>query len=664
LEAREEKSVAEKQVAVPVPVNRDEQLHETLEKTWGDQPGLLGKLRSVNHKTVGKRFIITAFVFFILAGILAVLMRIQLARPENTFIGPDLYNQIFTMHGTTMMFLFAVPMMEAMAVFLVPLMVGTRSIGFPRLNAFGYWIYLFGGIMVFVAFFLNVGPDAGWFSYVPLAGPAYSPGKRVDFWAQLITFTEVSALVVATEIITTIFKLRAPGMTLNRIPLYVWAVLVMAFMVFFAMPTIALASTSLILDRLVSTHFFNPAEGGDPILWQHLFWFFGHPEVYIIFIPATGFVSAIIPTFVRRPIFGYTALVLSLISTGFIGFGLWVHHMFAAGLPRQGQGFFTAATMMVVIPSAIQIFCWIATIWGGKPIFKTPFLFVLGFFFVFVLGGMTGVMQASVPVDLQVHDTYFVVAHFHYVLIGGAVFPLFGALHYWFPKFTGRMLDERLGKLTFWLMFIGFNVAFFPMHILGLIGMPRRVYTYQALPGWATLNLLATIGGVILTLGVLVFLIDAIRSLKRGAVAGDNPWNAGTLEWATSSPPPSYNFLYIPTVAGRDTLWTQPPDQPVVVGLKSDVRQVLVTKMLDGEPDHIEEFPTPTIWPLLAAIATTGLFIGSIFTPWAVVWGSIPVAITLIGWFWPTKKATDERPPKEVKERLARRRQAEQGGTA
>jgi cytochrome c oxidase subunit I len=664
LEVRKETSEVAEQAAVPLPVSRDEELHETLERTWGDEPGLMGQLRSVNHKTIGKRFIVTAFVFFILAGILAVLMRIQLARPENGFIGPDLYNQIFTMHGTTMMFLFAVPMMEAVAVFLVPLMVGSRSIAFPRLNAFGYWVYVFGGIMVFVAFFLNVGPDQGWFSYVPLAGPAYSPGKRVDFWAQLITFTEVSALVVATELITTTFKLRAPGMTLNRIPLYVWAVLVMAFMVFFAMPTIALASTSLILDRLVSTHLFNPAEGGDPILWQHLFWFFGHPEVYIIFIPATGFVSAIIPTFVRRPIFGYTALVLSLISTGFIGFGLWVHHMFAAGLPRQGQGFFTAATMMVVIPSAIQVFCWIATIWAGKPIFKTPFLFVLGFFFVFVLGGMTGVMQASVPVDLQVHDTYFVVAHFHYVLIGGSVFPLFGALHYWFPKFTGRMLAERLGKVTFWLMFAGFNLAFFPMHILGLHGMPRRVYTYPALPGWATLNLLATIGGVILTLGVLVFIINAFRSLRRGAVAGDNPWNASTLEWATSSPPPSYNFLYLPTVAGRDTLWVQPPDQPVVVGLRSDARQVLVTKMLDGEPDHIEEFPKPSIWPLIAALATTGLFVASIFTPWAVVWGSIPVAIALIGWFWPREKQREERPPKEVKDRIAEERIARKDAKA
>jgi cytochrome c oxidase subunit 1 len=630
----------------------DEREHETLEKTWGDEPGFWGWLASTNHKTVGRRFIVTAFGFFILGGILAVLMRIQLARPENTFLGPDLYNQIFTMHGTTMMFLFAVPVMEAMAVYLVPLMVGARSLAFPRLNAFGYWVYLFGGIMIYVAFVLNIGPDTGWFSYVPLAGPEYSPGKRVDFWAQLITFTEVSALVVSTELITTIFKLRAPGMSLNRIPLYVWSIVVMAFMVFFAMPTVALASITLLTDRLFSTHFFNPAEGGDPILWQHLFWFFGHPEVYIIFIPATGFISAIIPTFVRRPIFGYTALVLSLISTGFIGFGLWVHHMFAVGLPRMGESFFTAATMMIVIPSGIQIFCWIATIWAGRPVFKTPLLFVMGFFFTFVLGGMTGVMQASIPLDLQVHDTFFVVAHFHYVLIGGSVFPLFGAFYYWMPKFTGRMLSERLGKWNFWLMFVGFNLTFFPMHQLGLKGMPRRVYTYLPELGWGDLNLAASAGGVLMTVGILVFIFNFFKSRRSGVLAGDNPWGASTLEWATTSPPPAYNFLHMPTVAGRDTLWTQPPDQPEVVGLRSDVRQVLVTKMLDAEPDHIEEFPESTIWPLMAALATTALFIGSIFTPWAVVWGTIPVALALIGWFWPNKRSAEERPPEEVKEKI------------
>ncbi|HYE15508.1 MAG TPA: cytochrome c oxidase subunit I [Pyrinomonadaceae bacterium] len=652
VESRADKALADEVV--------EEHEREALEKTWGDAPGLWGWLTTVNHKRVGARSVVTAFVFFVLAGVLAVMMRIQLARPENTFLGPDLYSQVFTMHGTVMMFLFAVPIMEAMAVYLVPLMVGTRNVAFPRLNAYGYWMFLFGGIMIFVAFFLNVGPDVGWFAYPPLSGPEFSPGKRADFWAQLITFTEVAALVVATELITTIFKMRAPGMSLNRIPVYVWAILVMSFMIFFAMPTVALGSACLIMDRLVGTHFFNPAEGGDPILWQHLFWFFGHPEVYIIFIPATGFVSAIIPTFVRRPVFGYTALVLSLVSTGFIGFGLWVHHMFAAGLPRMGESFFTAATMMIVIPSGVQIFCWIATIWAGRPIFKTPLLFVLGFFFTFVLGGMTGVMQASVPLDLQVHDTYFVVAHFHYVLIGGSVFPLFGAFYYWLPKFTGRMMSERLGKLNFWLMFVGFNLTFFPMHLLGLRGMPRRVYTYQPNLGWADMNLLASAGGVLLTLGVVVFIVNFFRSRRSGEPAGDNPWGASTLEWATSSPPPSYNFVHLPTVGGRDALWEQPEDQPVVVGLRSDVREILVTKMLDAEPDHRETLPNPTIWPLLAALATTGLFIASIFTPWAVPVGLVPVAVALIGWFWPKRKRKDDEPPDEVKERLgeetARRR--------
>jgi cytochrome c oxidase subunit I len=455
----------------------DAELHTRLTRTWRTGSSWVERLSSVDHKVVGRRYIITAFVFLCLGGLSAVAMRLQLARPEAKLLGPDLYNQLFTMHGTTMMFLFAVPVMEAFAVYLVPLMVGTRNIAFPRLNAFSYWVFLLGGIFLWVSFMLKIGPDAGWFAYVPLSGPEYSPGKRVDVWAQMITFTEVSALAVAVEIIVTVFKQRAPGMTLDRIPLFVWAMLVMSFLIIFAMPAVMVASTMLILDRLVGTHFFNPAEGGDSLLWQHLFWFFGHPEVYIIFIPATGMVSSIIAAFARRPVFGQLPLILSLIAVGFLSFGLWVHHMFTTGLPQLGASFFTASSMLIAVPNGIQIFCWLATLWDGRMVFKTPLLFVLGFFFIFVIGGLSGVMVASVPIDTQVHDTYFVIAHFHYVLIGGAVFPLIGAVYFWFPKITGRMLSEQLGKWNFWLAFVGFNVAFFPMHILGLQGMPRRVYT-------------------------------------------------------------------------------------------------------------------------------------------------------------------------------------------
>jgi cytochrome c oxidase subunit I+III len=618
-----------------------------LAQTWDSEPGFYGWLTTVDHKRVGRRFVVTAFVFFLLGGVLAFLMRLQLARPENTVIGPDLYNQLFTMHGTTMMFLFAVPVMDAMAMYLVPLMVGTRSISFPRLNAFAYYVYLFGGLMLYTAFFLNIGPDAGWFSYVPLAGPEYDPGKRADFWAQTVTFTELSSLAVAVVLITTIFKQRTPGMSIDRMPLFVWSMLVMSFMVMFAMPAVMLASTTLIMDRLVGTHFFNPAEGGDAILWQHLFWFFGHPEVYIIFIPALGMVSSIIPAFARRPVFGYPSMVLSLLATGFIGFALWVHHMFATVVPGMGKGFFTAASMMIAIPTGIQIFCWIATLWSGRPVFKTPLLFVLGFFFILVLGGLTGLMLASVSLDTQVHDSFFVVAHFHYVLIGGAVFPLFGGFYFWFPKFTGRLLNETAGKWNFWLFFVGFNLAFFPMHQLGLEGMPRRVYTYPASTGWGDLNLLATVGAGLIALSVLVFIANAAWNLKRGSLAPANPWRAGTLEWAVSSPPPSYNFDSVPVVSGREPLWEQ-AGQPAVIGLSDRSRQVLVTTLLDAKPNHRFSMPGPSIWPLISAVAVTILFVGSIFTPWAVVWGSIPVTVALIGWFWPKKKETEEETAEEV----------------
>ncbi|MFL5113406.1 MAG: cbb3-type cytochrome c oxidase subunit I, partial [Microvirga sp.] len=413
-------------------------------------------------------------------------------------------------------------------------------------------------------------------------------------------------------------------------------------MVIFAMPAVMLSSTMLIMDRLVATHFFNPAEGGDAILYQHLFWFFGHPEVYIIFLPGTAIVSQIIPAFARRRIIGYVALVLSIVSTGFLSFGVWVHHMFATGLPALGMSFFSAATLMVVIPTAVQYFLWLATLWYGKIDVKAPMLWVLGFIVDFLIGGLTGVMLGIIPLDLQVHDTYFVIAHFHYVLIGGAVFPLIAATYYWFPKFSGRMMSERLGRWHFWLAFVGFNLAFFPMHILGLQGMPRRVYTYQPEMGWGSLNLLATVGAVILALSFALFVWNVVSGARHGDVAGDNPWDAGTLEWATTSPPPPQNFSRIPLVTSREPLWAERQALPVIGGLAVDDRQLVVTTVTEARADIRESSPEPSIWPLLAAIAVSVLFVGSIFTPWAVVWGSIPVAIALVGWFWPKGSKEDE----------------------
>jgi cytochrome c oxidase subunit I+III len=617
---------------------------KALEEAWRDKPGILGRLSSIDHKVNGRRFIVTAMVFFGFAGLMAAVMRMQLAVPNNTLVGHDLYNQLFTMHGTAMMFLFAVPVMQGLAVYLVPLMVGTRNTAFPRMIACAYWLYLVAGVVFFGTLLFNTGADAGWFAYVPLAGPEYGVGKRADFWNVTVNFTEIVGLMIAVDLATVILKMRAPGMSLRRMPIFCWATLVTSIMIIFAMPVVMLAANLVQADRMVGTHFFNAAEGGDPVLWQHLFWFFGHPEVYFIFIPGLAFMSSIIPTFARRPMFGHDAVALSLIATGFMSFGLWVHHMFATNVPELGKVFFNAMSFMIAIPTTVQISCWIATLATGKLNFRTPLLFILGFFFILVLGGLTGLVLGSVPLDLQVHDTYFVVAHLHYVLIGGAVFPLFGAFFYWFPKITGRMLNERMGAVQFWLFFIGFNVAFFPMHKLGLDGMPRRIYTYAAETGWGTLNFIATCGAVVIALSMLLFVVNVFRSLKKGEAAPENPWGAGTLEWATPSPPPPFNFVRLPVVSSREPLWSREDEKgPThVSGLSAKAREGLVTTVLDAVPDVRYEYPAPSIWPFVAALAVSFWMLLSIFSVKGVLWGMIPPTIALILWFWPKKKEAEE----------------------
>ncbi len=607
-----------------------------LARTWSDAPGLWGFLTTVDHKRIAARYIVTALLLMFLAGFLALDMRWQLSVPENTHLGPQLYNESFSLHGSTMLFLVSVPVMEAMAFWLVPLMLGARNMAFPRLGAFSFWLYLGGVLTLWISHALNITPDLGWFEYPPLSGPAYSPGHRADIWAQMITFTEVAALAASVNITATILKLRPPGMTLARMPVFLWAMLVASIMTILAMPAIMLVTSMLIADRLVSTHFFSSA-GGDVLLFQHLFWFFGHPEVYIIFVPAVGFVSQIVETFSRRPLFGHSIMVLSVLAIGTLAFGLWVHHMFAVGLPRLGNNFYTAASMAIALPAGLQFFCWIATMWGGRPWLATPMLWVAGFIATFGIGGLSGVMTASAALDLQLTDTYFVVAHLHYVLVGGALFPLFGAFCYWYPKATGRLMSERAGRWAFALIVGGFNLGFFPMHILGLMGMPRRVYTYPQGLGWETLNQVATLGSALAVLGGLVFVGNALWSCRRGQPAGSDPWRGSTLEWAAPSPAPAYNFAHVPAVDGLTPMWSGSDALRVYEGIGLDRRELLVTSVTDAVPLYRQASASPSIWPLVAALAVSAMFIGSIFTPWAVPIGAVPIGAALTGWFWPKR---------------------------
>ena len=617
-------------VGVPPAGERSARLREL----WETRPGLIGWLSACNHKNIGARYIVTGFLFFALAGIAALLMRTQLAVPENNFLDPNQYNQLFTVHGVTMMFLFAVPIMLGVGIYFVPLMIGARDVPFPRANAFGYYLYLLSGIVLWMSLIMGTGPDGGWFAYTPLSESRYTPSFGMDVYQQLINGTEIAAVIAATELIILIFKFRAPGMTLNRMPIFVWAMLVTSIMVDFAMPTLLIATNLLGFDRSINTNFFNPNLGGNPLLWQHLFWFFGHPEVYIIFIPALGMVSEILAAFTRRAVVGYSLLVTSLVAISVVSFGLWVHHMFATGLPTTGLSLFTINSMVISIPSGIQIFSGLATLWHGKLNLKTPLLYILGFIVTFVIGGVSGVMVASVPFDLQAQDTYFVVAHLHYVLIGGSVFPLLGAMYYWFPKMTGRMLNERMGQWNFWLTFIGFNITFFPMHFSGLYGMPRRVYTYLPGLGWDLPNLISTIGAYILGIGVLLFVLNVYSSLRNGARATDNPWGAGTLEWATSSPPPPYNFATLPLAESHYPLWDAPRDS-YIFEESLERRETLGTSTLDAEPEMRVWLPEDSIWPFVAAVVLIIHFINQMWSLTFVVIFTFIFLGVLAVWFWP-----------------------------
>ena len=543
--------MATRTITEGVSVVRRKRFSETYVGDW---------IMTTDHKKIGIMYIVTAFFFFLAGGVEALLVRTQLAVPNGKVLSPEIYNQVFTMHGTTMIFLFVMPMLTGLGNYVVPMMIGARDMAFPRMNAFGFWVVLLGGLFLTSSFLFGAAPNAGWFSYAPLTeltqdcgatAVLCTPGANMDFWALGILMLGISSIAASLNFVVTILKLRAPGMTINRMPMFTWMTLVTAFLLLFALPSVTAAAILLLLDRHLGTHFFQSGFGGDPLLWQHLFWSFGHPEVYILILPAFGIISEVLPVFSRKPLFGYTFVAWSGVAIGFLSFTVWAHHMFAVGLPLVAQAFFATSTTLIAIPTAVKIFNWVFTVYGGKISFKPPMLFALGFVAMFLIGGLNGIALAVVPVDYQLTDTYFVVSHLHYVLFGGTAFGVFAGLYYWFPKMTGKLLNERLGQVQFWLMLIGVNLTFFPMHILGLLGMPRRIYTYPDNLGWNDLNLLATIGAFTIAAVVLVFLWNFVITLRSGQPAGIDPWDAFTLEWDTDSPPKPYNFPVLPIVRSR-----------------------------------------------------------------------------------------------------------------
>jgi cytochrome c oxidase subunit 1 len=584
--------------------------------------GLWSWLTTVDHKRIGILYGATALFFFLMGGIEAILLRIQLGSPNNTFLSPDMYNQLFTMHGTTMIFLAIMPLSSAFFNFMIPLQIGARDVAFPRLNAFSYWVFLLGGLFLNSSFLFGAAPNQGWYGYANLTSRQYSPGINVDFWMLGLQILGIASLAAAVNFFVTILNMRAPGMRLMRMPMFTWMSFITQVLLLLAFPVITVALILLMFDRFFGTHIFVPSGGGDPLLWQHLFWIFGHPEVYILVLPAFGIVSEILPVFSRKPLFGYAAMVFSGAFIAFLGFGVWSHHMFTVGMGPIADTFFSLTTMLIAIPTGVKIFNWLGTIWGGSIQYRVPMYFALGFIAMFIIGGLSGVMHSSPPADLQQNDSYFIVAHFHYVLFGGSIFALTAGGYYWWPKMFGRLLDERLGKLHFWLMLIGFNLTFFPMHILGLNGMPRRVYTYPEGLGFETLNRLETLGSLILGFSFLIFVINIIKTTRQPRNAPADPWNGATLEWAIPSPPQEWNFAEIPTVHGRDPLWEMKRERG---GPLPEPPRV------SGKGIHL---PNPSYWPLVAALGVAGVMAGVMVLPHIGPWGIIAgMAILFFGVF-------------------------------
>jgi len=586
--------------------------------------GLWGWITTVDHKRIGVLYGVTAFIMFLIAGLEAGAIRAQLAQPDSTLIGPETFNRLFTMHATAMVFMVIMPLSASFFNFVVPLAIGARDVAFPRLNAFSYWVFLFGTLLMHASFLVGQVPDAGWFSYANLTSTTYSPNDGLDFWALGLLVLGVSSVAAALNFMVTIINMRCPGMTMMRMPVFIWMTLITSILLVLAFPVITVGLVELVLDRNFGTHFFDTSGGGDPILWQHLFWVFGHPEVYILILPPMGVVSEILPTFSRKPLFGYPVVIFSGIVIGFMSWAVWSHHMFTTGMGPTALTVFTITTMLIAVPTGVKIFNWIGTMWGGSIEFKTPMLFAIGFISLFIIGGLSGVSHAVAPSDFQQQDTYYIVAHIHYVLFGGSIFGILAGMYYWFPKLTGRMMGEGLGKWNFWLTFIGMNLTFFPMHFVGMNGMPRRIYTYSEEFGWGLLNSLSSLGYVVLFIGMLMLVINIIQSLRNGRVAGHDPWDAPTLEWSISSPPPVYNFAEIPRVEGRDPYWTtkrraEAAGQPVA-GPEARV---------DVSTIHM---PSPSYWPAFAAVGVV-LIAAGLLTHYSLSFvGGVIALLGTIGW--------------------------------